>query len=195
MPRFSFVPTYNAPAVLTLALAAVFVHGIDRLMGGVVAPSFFAVPGTFDFSQPGNYFRIFSHVLGHKDFAHLAANLSILLLIGPILEEKYGTRPLAWMMVTVALATGVLNVLFFETGLMGASGIVFMMVVLGSFANHKPGQIPLTFLLVAGLFLIQELGTALDEDGISHFAHLLGGGIGSLFGFRSAGARRLREGR
>lgn len=184
MARFSLVPTYNAPAVLSFALAAVAVHALDRLTGGVLARAFFAVPGTFDFSRPWDYFRTVSHVLGHRDFAHLASNLSILLLIGPILEEKYGSRPLSWMMATVALATGVLNILLFDTGLMGASGVVFMMVVLGSFANRKPGQIPLTFVLVAGLFLFQELGTALHRDGISHFAHLLGGAIGSLFGFR-----------
>src|SRR5690606_5303311 len=127
---------------------------------------------------------LMSHVLGHKDMAHLASNFAVILLIGPILEEKYGSRSLLVMILATALVTGVLNTLFFNTGLMGASGVVFMMILLGSFANHKSGEIPLTFLLVVGIYLASEVSNVLsgEEDGVSHFAHLLGGLCGTVFG-------------
>jgi membrane associated rhomboid family serine protease len=126
-----------------------------------------------------------SHVLGHKDLSHLASNFSVILLIGPILEEKYGSRMLLVMILATTLVTGVLNTFFFSTGLMGASGVVFMMILLGSFANHRPGEIPLTLLVVAGIYLAGEVGPVIrgQEDGVSHFAHILGGLCGAVFGF------------
>jgi membrane associated rhomboid family serine protease len=76
-----------------------------------------------------------------------------------------------------------LNSALFSTGLMGASGLVFMMILLASFTNHKEGEIPLTFILVLVLFLAKEVVQAFSNDDISQFAHILGGVIGSLFGF------------
>src|SRR5690606_16637956 len=112
-------------------------------------------------------------------------NFSVILLIGPILEEKHGSRALLVMIVATTLITGVLNTVFFNTGLMGASGVVFMMILLGSFANHRPGEIPLTLLLVIGIYLAGEVSTVVrgEEDGVSHFAHILGGLCGTVFGF------------
>jgi len=83
-----------------------------------------------------------------------------------------------------ALVTGVLNVLIFPTGLMGASGIVFMMILLASFTNFNKGEIPITFILIMVLYLGQEVWNAItDRDQISQFAHIIGGFCGSLFGF------------
>ena len=76
-----------------------------------------------------------SHVAGHQDWTHLVANFSLILLIGPILEEKYHTGPLLIMMLVTALVTGVINVVFLDSWLMGASGVVFMMILLSSFTN------------------------------------------------------------
>jgi len=181
--KIRWIPVYNAPVVLTFALIAFLVHGADLMLGGRLAPEYFAALPHFDYHSGWSYFRLVSHVLGHKDMLHLVSNFSMILLIGPILEEKYGSRTLLIMILITALATGILNTLFFNTGLMGASGIVFMMILLGSFANHAPGEIPLTFLLVLALYLTGEVTSAFHQDGISHFAHLFGGLIGTVFGF------------
>lgn len=183
-----WIPTYNAPVVLTFALMALLVHLADLRYGGAIAPAWFAALPDFDFRSPLSWFRLVSHVLGHKDTAHLASNFAVILLIGPILEEKYGGRSLAIMIAATALVTGVLNTLFFNSGLMGASGVVFMMILLGSFANHRAGEIPLTFLLVTGLYLAGEIRAAFAEDDVSQFAHVLGGLCGTVFGFWNAGA-------
>jgi membrane associated rhomboid family serine protease len=184
-----WIPTYNAPVVLTFALLAFLVHLADSWSGGALAPAYFASLPDFDYASPWSWFRLVSHALGHKDMAHLAVNFSIILLIGPILEEKHGSRNLLTMILATVVVTGALNTVFFNTGLMGASGVVFMMILLGSFANHRPGEIPLTLLLVIGIYLAGEISTAIrgDEDGISHFAHILGGLCGTIFGFRKSG--------
>ncbi len=185
--KIRWVPAYNAPVVLTFALLAFAVHGLDVMSGGRIVPLYFAALPHFDFRSPWSWFRLVSHVLGHKDTTHLVTNFSMILLIGPILEEKYGGRALLFMILITALATGVLNTVFFSTGLMGASGIVFMMILLGSFANHTPGEIPITFLLVLALYLTGEATSIFHHDGVSHFAHLFGGLFGTVFGFWMGG--------
>jgi rhomboid protease GluP len=181
--RIRWIPTYNAPVVLTFALLAFLVHLANVRTGGGLAPGYFAALPDFDYKSFWSWFRLLSHALGHEDVAHLVSNFSVILLVGPFLEEKHGSRALLIMILITALVTGVLNTLFFNTGLMGASGVVFMMIILGSFANHRPGEIPLTFLLVVGLYLAGEVSAAFAEDGISLFAHVLGGLCGTVFGF------------
>lgn len=173
---------YNAPVILTFTLLATAVLIVDQITGSFVG-RFFAAPPKFDGSSLFGYLRLLSYVLGHKNWLHLMSNFSIVLLIGPVLEEKYGSWPVLLMLVVTALATGILNVLFFSTGLMGASGIVFMLILLSSFTNIRSGEIPLTFILVVALFLAKEIINAFSEDNISQFAHILGGFCGSLFGF------------
>lgn len=191
MPRFSLpVPTYNAPVTLTFALAAFALHLFDALTGIPLTYAFFALPPGFDWSEPLNYWRLVSHVLGHRDFTHLTANFAIILLVGPILEEKYGAKRLLIMGLITALATGFLNAIFFPTGLMGASGIVFMLILLGSFVNHKRGELPLTFVLVLMLYLAKEVTGMFAADDIAQSAHLVGGTLGSLFGYLGAGSKR-----
>jgi rhomboid protease GluP len=176
---------YNSPVVLTLTLLATAVLIIDQVSGGTVIPRYFVTyPGL---RGPGGSFlsalRLLSYVLGHQSWIHLMSNFSFILLIGPVLEEKYRSGPLFVMMLVTALATGVLNALFFRTGLMGASGIVFMLILLSSFSNIRSGDIPLTFILILVLFLAREIVASFGQDNISQFAHVIGGICGSLFGF------------
>ena len=87
------------------------------------------------------------------------------------------------MCLVTALITGILNNLLFSTGLLGASGLAFMFIVLSSFANAKAGTIPLTFILVALIYVGNEFFQAFQENNISEFAHILGGVCGSIFGY------------
>jgi len=177
--------SYNAPVVLTFALLAVGVH----ILGATVSPDlvrtwFVAKPWLHDTSD---YVGLVSHILGHKDWNHLLSNFMLILLLGPLLEERFGSTKLLGMIVVTALVTGLVNVAIFDTGLLGASGIVFMMILLASTANIRQGQIPLTFLAVAAIYLGGEIVRALDkEDQISQMAHLLGGVVGAVFGFLAA---------
>ncbi len=181
--RLPLKPTYNSPVILTFALAACLIMAADGFSGGRLTPNFFATYPGFHLASPLFYFRLFSHALGHKNWAHLTANFSVILLIGPILEEKYGSGNLIKMMLITALITGLLNAAFFTTGLLGASGLAFMMILLASFVNNKEGELPLTFLLVLVLFLAKEVVQAFGQDDISQFAHIMGGICGSVFGF------------
>jgi len=173
--------TYNAPFTLTFALVATIIH----FLGEGFTKTFFLVQPTMDFSNPLDYFRLFSHAAGHGSWDHLFGNFSLILILGPILEEKYGTKALLVMSFITALFTGIFNVMFLSTGLLGASGIVFMMILLSSFTNMKAKTIPLTFILVMVLFVGKEILNSFDPQHAqtSQFAHILGGIFGAVFGF------------
>jgi membrane associated rhomboid family serine protease len=172
---------FNAPVVLGFSLICVLVFVLDKILAGQLMPYF--TLGNVDLGHPLSVLTLFTHVLGHASLDHLIGNLTFILLLGPIVEEKYGDMRTLFMMLVTAFTTGILNVLFFKSGLMGASGIVFMFILVASFANSKSGEIPITFILVAILFIGKEIIQGLANDQVSQFAHIIGGICGSVFGF------------
>ena len=172
---------FNSPVILGFSLICVAVFVLDKVMVGTLMPYF--TLGNVSTSSPLSLLTLFTHVIGHASIEHLMGNLTFILLLGPIVEEKYGDSRTLFMMLITALVTGILNLLFFHTGLMGASGIVFMLILLVSFTNTKSGEIPVTFILVALLFIGKEVIESLNTDQISQFAHIIGGVCGSVFGF------------
>jgi membrane associated rhomboid family serine protease len=176
---------YNAPTVLTFAFISAGVLILSETILPSLTGTWFSVGGKGSFS-PGNlrcWVTLFTHVIGHANWNHLLSNFSIILLLGPMLESAYGSRSLLLMIAVTALATGLLNVFLFPTALLGASGVVFMMILLGSFTNFTKGEIPLTFILILILYLGRELLNSFRTNDISEFAHIVGGFCGSLFGF------------
>lgn len=181
---------YNAPVVLSFSLICLGVFLLSSLVP--LSQALFFVPGrsSFTFAAPLNWFRLVSHVLGHGSWDHLLGNLSFILLLGPILEEKHGSGPLLAMMVLTAAVTGIINASLFQSGLLGASGIVFMMILLVSVTNIRNGEVPLTFLLIACIYVVREFSAGFRDDQIAQSAHLIGGACGSLFGFLTSRGNR-----
>ena len=62
--------------------------------------------------------------------------------------------------------------------------MVFAFILLTSFAGFKEGEIPLTFILVAAVYIGQQVyeGIVLQDD-VSQLAHIIGGGVGGVAGF------------
>ncbi|MDX2128488.1 MAG: rhomboid family intramembrane serine protease [Chloroherpetonaceae bacterium] len=174
---------YNSPVILTFTLLSFFIMTLSSFFGNWLTLTFFAIPGSLDYTNPLTYLRLFTHIIGHADWNHFISNFSLLLLLGPLLEEKYGSKLILFMIVLTALSTGILNAIFFHNGILGASGIVFMLILMSSFTDFEAGEIPLTFILVSTLFFGKELISSFGDDKISQFAHMLGGISGSLFGF------------
>ena len=175
--------TLNAPFTLAFSLLC----GIATLLCAVsddctvLLFSTHAAPLT----DPLMYVRLFTHVLGHSGLPHLIGNLTLILLLGPALEEKYGAFRLLLVVLATALVTGIVhNLLFPQTYLLGASGVVFAMILLTSFAGFKDGEIPLTFILVALLYLGEQIWNGITvRDNISNLTHIIGGLVGSGAGW------------
>ena len=67
---------------------------------------------------------------------------------------------------------------------MGASGVVFAFILLASFTSFKEREIPLTFILVAILYIGQQIYQGIFvDDNVSQFTHILGGITGSVLGY------------
>ncbi len=164
---------------------AVFVLG--TFTGNWSTANWFSISGSASFTDWTTYPRLVLHILGHGSAPHLFSNLTVLLLVGPLLEEMYGAAFLLGLSIISAILTGLIMVVFFSGTLVGASGVVFAFIILSSFANAKSGTIPLTFILICLIFLGGEVIRAMSkEDHIAQFAHIAGGILGGFAGFLMA---------
>lgn len=176
--------SYNAPVTLTFILICAVVTLLGYITSGRSTSVLFAVYG-LELNNPLTYLRLFTHVLGHADLNHFINNAMYLLILGPMLEEKYGSKAMLQMIVSTAFVTGLLHALFFgNTGLLGASGIVFACIMMASFTAFREGEIPLTFVLVLLLYLGSEVYAGITvSDSISNMTHIIGGLFGSVIGY------------
>ncbi len=182
---------YNAPVSLTFT----FISAVVLVLSITVMPSltalWFSTPSPFRTNVFGDYIKLFTYIFGSGSVQHYMGNFTMILLLGPILEVAYGSGFILLSVVITAAVTGLLNVLLFPgTVLLGASGIVFMMIILASITNFNKGEVPLTFILVMIVYLGGQVWDALaKQDNISQFAHIAGGLVGSGLGFFRARPR------
>lgn len=182
MKKFLQKFQYNSPVILTYTFIAVAVQLICCIPHTNWLHSLFCA-SRGSLINPLTYIRLFTHVIGHSGWAHLIGNFTYILLVGPMLEEKYGSKRLLIMMAVTAFITGVINVLFFNVVLCGASGIVFMFILLASCANFDDGKIPITLVLAGVAYIGKEMISAFSYDNISQLSHIIGGLCGGFFGF------------
>ena len=175
---------FNAPVILSFALLSLLALVLGTLTNDATTYRFFSVYRS-SLSDPLTYVRFFSHVLGHAGYEHYMGNMLLLLLVGPGIEEKYGHKTTALCIAITALVTGLVQFIFFPTTvLLGASGVVFMMIVLSSFTEMGREGIPITLILVVIFYLGGELIDSLTTaDNVSRLTHIVGGLCGLVFGF------------
>ena len=174
---------YNAPVVLTFVLLCVVVQLVSMLTGGT-SDRFFSVGRPLLSGNPLTWFRLFLHVVGHSGWDHLLNNMMFILILGPMIEEKYGSLNTLFVILATALVTGLIYVVFFPTtSLHGASGVVFAFIILASITGFKEHSIPITFLLVAAHYLGQQIYNATQQNNVAELVHIVGGVVGGSLGF------------
>ncbi|MDY4607669.1 MAG: rhomboid family intramembrane serine protease [Eubacterium sp.] len=176
--------TYNSPTILSFVLICLFVTILGVLTQNKSTELLFSVYKC-SLKNPLAYIRVFTHIFGHSGFEHFFSNAMYLFLLGPMLEEKYGSITMIKVIVLTAFITGVIHFVFSgDTALCGASGVVFACIILSSFTGFKDGEIPLSFILVALLFIGQEVYKGITmHDNISYITHIIGGSVGGVFGY------------
>lgn len=134
--------------------------------------------------NPLTYVRLFTHSIGHRDWDHLVSNFLIILLIGPMIEEKYGSVNLIIMFLLTSLVIGLFNTIFSNYSILGASGNVYMLIVLSAFSNVQEGTIPITVILICLFYVIGEIKRTITErkSKVYHDGHLIGALCGLAFG-------------
>ena len=177
--------TNNSPAILGFALVSLGVLILNILTGGKSNQLLFMTWHS-SLRSPLTYLRFFTHILGHSGWSHYIGNMGYILLLGPMLEEKYGAAKILEVMGITALVTGLVNYIFFPAvALCGASGVVFAFILLTSFTSFREGEVPVTVILVALIYLGQQVYEGIFvQNNISNLSHIVGGIIGAVTGYQ-----------
>lgn len=174
----------NSPIILGFTFICAVALFLGKVTGGYTDSLLFSVYRS-SLTSPFTYLRFIGHIFGHASLSHLLGNIMLILVIGPMLEEKYGGRCIVKVILITALITGLVHFIFFPgAALMGASGVVFAFILLASITGFREREIPLTFILVAVLYLGQQLYEGIFiSDNVSQLTHIVGGMVGAAFGY------------
>ena len=171
----------NAPITLGFSLICIIALLLNMVSSGKTNVLFFSTYGS-SLLSPMTYIRLLGHIFGHANVDHLVSNLMYILLLGPMLEEKYGKRLIIVILSTAAVTGIVHNLLSPNTMLLGASGVVFAFIILASITGNEEG-IPVTLIIVALLWIGSEIYTGITTaDSVSQLTHIVGGLTGGIIG-------------
>lgn len=175
---------YNSPVIITYLVISVIAWLLNIITSGKSNKLLFTSYRSSIFN-PLTYIRLFTHSIGHVDLSHLIHNFLFILLIGPMIEEKYGSINLLVMLLITSLVIGLFNTIFSNYSITGASGNVYMLIVLSSFSNISEGKVPITLVLILVFYIISEFTSRIFEGNKKtyHTGHLLGALCGIGFGF------------
>lgn len=176
--------SFNSPVVLGFTFICFAALILNIITSGAANDYLFSVYRS-SLLNPLTYVRFVGHVFGHSGWEHFMGNIMFILVVGPLLEEKYGSSNMIFVILSTALITGAVNFIFFpNVQLLGASGVVFAMILLSSFASVKDGSVPLTFILVALIYIGQQVFQGIFvRDNIANLTHIIGGFVGAAIGF------------
>ena len=153
---------YNSKVIITYLLICIFTWILNLITRGKSNKLFFESYRSSPLN-PLTYIRLFTHSIGHRDWDHLVNNFLIILLIGPMIEEKYGSINLIIMFLITSFVIAIFNILFSNYSILGASGNVYMLIVLSSFSNIQEGKIPLTVVLICIFYVIGAIKRTITE--------------------------------
>ncbi|MCC8078991.1 MAG: rhomboid family intramembrane serine protease [Oscillospiraceae bacterium] len=183
MKKRKIIFQYNAPFTLTFALISLIALILGWLTDGATTTKFFCVYRS-SLTDPLTYLRFFTHTLGHASLSHYTGNILLLLVLGPGLEERYGSRSIFFATLITALVSGLVQWIFFPSvALLGASGVVFMMIIMASLGGARGDGIPLTLIFVFLFYVGEEVYDGIFvSDNISQLTHIVGGICGAVLG-------------
>jgi len=174
--KFFFIQLNSPFTILFFGLCILFFFLNYKISSPAYIEQLFSIEGILS---------CFLSICSHADLNHLSGNMTMFLLLAPILEERHGFFNMFIMTLLTSFITNLLSVLIYPglSGL-GASGIVFMLMILSSLTSQKNTKgIPLTFLLIFIFYIGKEIYNSFYQDNISQFAHISGGITGAIFGF------------
>lgn len=187
--KFPASVSYDAPVTLTFAFLSIIIFLLNTFVIKQKLTFLIASPTTTNGQLPFvasnflSYIRIFLYPFGSQLSSVMVTNLIFILLLGPNMEERYGSVIIGIMTVVSIIFAGVLTACFCKNSLTGASPIVFMLIFLNSFMSMSKKKIPLSFVFVFVLFILLEVSQKNPNAAIGIIINIAGGLCGSLFAF------------
>ena len=106
--------TLNAPVVIGMVGISFFATLCNYITSGTSNRVLFMTYYSALLS-PMTWVRAFTHIFGHADWEHFISNMSYILLLGPMLEEKYTSKTLTGVIAITAFGTSLVNYVFFPS--------------------------------------------------------------------------------
>lgn len=132
-------------------------------------------------------YRLVTSMFLHADITHLALNMYALLIFGPIVEQRIGTKRFLLFYFIAGIFAGVVTTLFYPLAL-GASGAI--MGILGLTIMLFPNMRVLLFFMIpmsmrtAGfVFVALEVVQMFTPSPVANAAHLAGLAAGLFYGW------------
>ena len=181
---------YDSPVMLTFAFIALIIFILDTFAFKgklkevwLVTPTAAGGQFPFAFSDYRSIIRLFIHVFGYDQSSVLVCNLIFILLLGPQMEDRYGSVIIGIMIFVSSLFSGVLNACFCKNAVCGAEPVVFMLILLWTMMHLSRSKVSASAIAVIALFVCMEL-FAENPNGVVGVAIVAAGGLcGSLFAF------------
>ena len=204
----------DSPVTICFALALLFLFALDTFaLGGKLLAGVLTCPGgkesvpSFNFSALQDYVKLLLHSLGCLSWNAVFFNGTLLLILSPELEERYGSAMLLLMIAISSLVSGVLNACFSSSPVTGQTCIIFMMIFLAGMTELAKKNVRLSRIFVLIFYLIFELysvykgsrpGAGGQTNAILNFfkansitfVSLAGGFFGSFIGFLASPKKR-----
>ena len=175
--------SYNSVVILSYFFICLLVHILNVITKDKI--NRFLVFRRGSLLNPMTYIRLIASGLCHKDWSHFRNNFITILLIGPLLEEKYGSINLLYMLIITTFVSSLVHLFIYDGGAIGASDNVYMLIVLCSIVNITDGKIPITLILIILFYVVDEIIKQFSSknDNISHDSHIVGAICGFIFGY------------
>ena len=180
--------SYDAPVTITFVIiyAVFFLLNSFVIKNGALgnllaSPTSQAGALPFIVKQPMSYLRLLIYIFGSNIDSNYITFLFVYLLLGPAMEERYGSVIIGVMIFVSALFAGVLNACFCTESLIGPVPVVCMMIFLTAFMSLSNKTVPVTFIATIILFAYLSITCGL---GVIRLIICVAGGLcGSLFAF------------
>jgi membrane associated rhomboid family serine protease len=179
VPQWKEIPNY--PVIIGIALLATGVT-IAWWAGANVSPLFESAE-----IRRGQFWRLVTSVLLHRDILHLAFNLYWLWVLGTTVERVYGHFRTALLVLLFAIGSSSLDFAFAQGGV-GLSGVGYglfglLFVLSAHDTRFKDSLDKRTVNLFIGWFFICIFTTATHLFNVANVAHAAGAVLGLLLGY------------
>ena len=180
---------FNSPVILISSLITLLVFilqntAIPNLIE-IIASSNTASLTEQAFSpiNPMHYVRLFTLIFGHYNMQTLCINLAIILLLGPRVEERFGTILVFIMFAITSFVAGILSVLFLENSICGLDGIALLLVILTLFECASLKEIYFSYIILLAVLIANTIVFSIQQNNFGILLHYAGSLCASLFGF------------
>lgn len=186
----------NSPVILVIIFLSLCICVVQNLVDSDSLKNLFSAPGmqgspvAFNFKNPLDYLRIFVHILGCSGFQTLAINILFLLILGPSIEDRFGSPFIAIMILICSIVTSVVNVCFFSTVTQGLGSIVWALFLLTAFPAENRKVLPFAALMAVIILIAKDVSSIFVFKNYSVIPQFIGGVSGSLISFAASAPKR-----